>query len=55
MKLNAAWHKKNKMPKNPSNNERIEWHLEHIRHCTCRPMSEKLKEEVKKYNLKRKT
>lgn len=52
MKINKEWHLKNKMPKNPSQKERIKWHLKHAKHCACRPMSEKLKEEIEKFNNK---
>jgi len=49
--LNAEWRKKNKMPKNPKVEQRIEWHLEHKKHCKCRGIPEKLKEEMKKRNI----
>jgi hypothetical protein len=42
MKINKEWHLKNKMPKNPTLDERIKWHLEHQKNCTCRPIPEKL-------------
>ena len=51
--LNAEWHKKNKMPKNPTVQQRIVWHLEHQQNCACRPgLPEKLKEEMKKLKIK---
>jgi hypothetical protein len=50
-KINAEWHMKNKMPKNPTIEQRIEWHLEHIKHCKCRGIPEKLLEEMKKRNI----
>jgi hypothetical protein len=55
MKINREWHLKNKMPKNPKPEERFKWHIEHAKNCQCREMSEKLKEEIKKFKLKRKT
>ena len=51
-KLNVAWHKKHPMPKNPSLQQRIEWHLEHYKNCACRDIPAKLKEEMKKLNIK---
>lgn len=48
MKLNKEWHEKNKMPKNPSLEQRIKWHLEHAKHCTCRPIPDKLLDAIKK-------
>jgi hypothetical protein len=35
-KINAEWHKANPMPKNPSADQRLDWHLEHLKHCQCR-------------------
>jgi hypothetical protein len=48
MPINAAWHEKHKMPKNPSVEERIKWHLAHAKHCACRLIPEKLQELIKK-------
>jgi hypothetical protein len=49
MKINKEWHMKNKMPKNPSFEQRVKWHKEHNKHCKCRPgFPEKLKQEMKK-------
>jgi hypothetical protein len=47
-KINAAWHKKNPMPKNPTLGQRIKWHLAHQKNCACRDIPEKLKLEIKK-------
>jgi hypothetical protein len=51
-KINAAWHAKNRMSKNPTIEQRIAWHLEHQKHCSCRPITGKLLEEMKKRNVK---
>ena len=32
------------MPKNPSLQQRIDWHLEHHKNCGCRELPSKLKE-----------
>lgn len=48
MTINAAWHTANRMPKNPTLEQRIDWHTEHTRHCACRPAPEKLRAEMKK-------
>ncbi|MEK6967737.1 MAG: hypothetical protein AABX51_03845 [Nanoarchaeota archaeon] len=48
--INKAWHEKNKMPKNPTFEQRMEWHIEHNKNCSCYPISNKLREEIKKYN-----
>jgi hypothetical protein len=47
-KLNKEWHLANLMPKKATIEERIGWHLEHSKHCMCRPIPEKLKVEIKK-------
>ena len=36
MKLNAAWHKKNRMPARASLDQRVAWHLAHAKACACR-------------------
>ena len=52
-KINAAWHERHPMPKNPSLQQRIDWHLEHLKHCNCRrDIPEKLREEMKKLKIK---
>lgn len=52
-RLNAAWHKKNRMPVNPTLQQRIDWHLEHQKNCGCRPgLPEKLREEMIKRKIK---
>lgn len=43
MKINALWHSKNKMKKNPTLSDRISWHREHIKHCLCREAPENIK------------
>lgn len=48
MKINAQWHSSNKMPKNPTLEERIKWHKAHAKNCACWPISSKLIEQMKK-------
>jgi hypothetical protein len=38
MPINAAWHAAHRMPKNPSAEERLRWHVAHAAACACRPM-----------------
>jgi hypothetical protein len=47
-KINKEWHEQHRMPKNATIDQRIAWHIEHVKHCSCRPMPEKLKAEMKK-------
>lgn len=52
MKINKAWHEKNKMPKNATFEQRLQWHQEHLKHCTCRrELPKKLAEEMKKRGI----
>ena len=51
MKINAEWHRKNKMSKNPTLDERIKWHLDHSKNCSCRPLTGKILKEIKKRKL----
>jgi hypothetical protein len=52
MKINALWHSQNKMPKNPTLDERITWHVAHAKHCTCRKLEGKILEEIKKRGIR---
>jgi hypothetical protein len=56
MAINKNWHMKNKMPKNPTPEQRINWHIRHSKNCNCRPIPEKLLKEIgsRGKNLKRK-
>ncbi|HEY7269954.1 MAG TPA: hypothetical protein VH951_09020 [Dehalococcoidia bacterium] len=51
MVINAEWHRQNRMPKNPTKEQRYHWHLEHSKNCNCRPISGKLLEEMKARGL----
>jgi hypothetical protein len=45
-KLNAEWHLANRMPKNPTRDQRYTWHLEHEKVCGCRPIPDKLRRQI---------
>jgi hypothetical protein len=51
MKINKEWHLKNKMPNPATFEERVQWHLEHQKNCDCRPIPDKLAEEMKKKGI----
>ena len=38
-KINADWHRAHLMPKNPTEQQRAEWHFEHAEHCACRAVT----------------
>ncbi|MCB9046506.1 MAG: hypothetical protein H6550_10250 [Chitinophagales bacterium] len=46
-RINKEWHLAHPMPQNANTGQRIAWHLEHIKHCSCRGIPEKLLEEMK--------
>lgn len=46
-KINKDWHLANKMPKKPTLDQRIKWHLEHAKNCKCRPLHGKILEKRK--------
>jgi hypothetical protein len=52
MKINKEWHLQHKMPVKPTIGQRIDWHIEHAKNCSCRGIPAKLMEEIKKRNLK---
>jgi len=48
MKLNKEWHLAHPMPEKASLKQRIEWHMEHSKHCQCREIPKKLQIEIHK-------
>lgn len=54
MKINKEWHLKHRMPKNPTKEERIKWHIAHAKHCTCRDVPLSLQQEIDQYLAKHK-
>jgi len=50
--INAVWHRAHPMPKNPTIDQRIAWHLDHARNCGCRKTSGKLLEEMTKRGIR---
>lgn len=52
MNINKTWHLSHKMPKNPSLDQRIIWHVEHTRNCKCRKLEGKILDEINKRGIK---
>jgi hypothetical protein len=50
-KINAEWHRANRMPKNPTMDQRVAWHVAHAKACGCREISGKLLEEMKRRDI----
>lgn len=46
MKINKKWHLKNRMPKNATLNQRIQWHVDHARECACRPIPKNIQNKL---------
>ena len=44
--MNEGWHSAHPMPKNPTIDERVDWHLEHAKDCGCRPIPETISQEI---------
>ena len=51
MKTNKAWHEAHKMPKNPSLEQRLEWHVKHAANCSCREMPDSIRRELENRGL----
>jgi hypothetical protein len=47
-KTNARWHVAHRMPRNPSLQQRVSWHVAHAAHCACRPMPATVVAELKR-------
>jgi hypothetical protein len=47
-KMNKEWHEQNVMPKNPSLEQRIQWHIAHAKVCKCREMPDLIRKEIRK-------
>jgi len=47
-KINREWHEQHRMPANATLDQRIAWHTEHAKHCSCRPMPGKLMQEIER-------
>ncbi len=52
MDTNAQWHAKHQLPAKPTMDQRVKWHIEHARRCTCRhPIDPELLDELKRRYL----
>jgi len=49
MKINEEWHKKNKMAKSPSIEERVDWHIKHAKYCKCREIPANLVQVIESF------
>ena len=49
--MNRDWHLAHPMRKNPTEAQRIAWHLEHAAACACRPIPDRLRERMRTLGL----
>jgi len=45
--MNRGWHAKNPMPPNATVEQRIRWHKEHQKRCSCRGIPKSLENYIK--------
>lgn len=45
-RLNADWHRANRMPRNATLVQRTAWHVAHAENCACRPMPASVKAAI---------
>jgi uncharacterized protein (DUF1697 family) len=50
-KLNRTWHETHRMPAKATLDQRARWHLEHCKHCGCRPIPASLAATLKARGL----
>lgn len=50
-RLNREWHLAHVMPRNPTLEQRLEWHAGHAANCGCREMPENLRQELERRGL----
>jgi hypothetical protein len=46
--MNAQWHEKHPMPKNPTLEQRVDWHLAHAKACGCRKIPRTVAAELRR-------
>jgi hypothetical protein len=46
-RLNKNWHLQHPMPPKATFEQRVQWHLAHVKHCACRPITGKLLQQMK--------
>lgn len=49
--INKQWHETHKMPKYPTLQQRMDWHLEHAKNCGCRTIPDTVLQEMKRRGI----
>lgn len=52
MAINAVWHKDHPMPKNPTLDERVKWHVGHAKKCGCRSIPLSIRKELHRRKIR---
>ena len=47
-KLNAVWHDTHRMPRNPTMEQRVRWHVGHAKACGCRDIPKSILAELQR-------
>jgi hypothetical protein len=50
-RVNKEWHEQNKMPAKATDDQRINWHLAHIKNCLCMPIPKGVLEKMREKNI----
>jgi hypothetical protein len=50
--LNRQWHEQHKMRTNPTEQQRVQWHLEHLQNCDCRRPTPAIQRLIDTYKQK---
>ncbi len=51
--INRQWHEAHRMPKNPTRDQRGEWHSAHANECSCRAPSQAETLLIEEHHAKR--
>jgi hypothetical protein len=49
--INAVWHHRHPMPKNPTLVQRVRWHVAHAAACACREMPATVVSELRRRRI----
>ena len=49
--LNRQWHGQHQLGNRTSLDERVRWHFEHVKVCSCRPIPARVLEEIERRGI----
>jgi hypothetical protein len=47
-RIDREWHEAHPMPERATLEQRIAWHLDHAKHCGCRAMPARIRQEIER-------